>query len=104
MMTVHDPAHLRGVIDFALKNNCLFKLAERLEYLDKYSDGSNTCHLHPDFAPNSFAFAMERADGSRWFNGGLIYSGPEQPLDGSAPALTVGVGIDNSKHSWSVHT
>ena len=47
---------------------------------------------------------MKHPDGSRWFNGGLIYSGPGQPLDGSAPALTVGIGIDSSVHNWSVHT
>jgi hypothetical protein len=34
----------------------------------------------------------------------LIYFGPGQPLDGSAPALTVGIGIDSSAHGWSIHT
>ena len=96
--------HFAAVMDFAVNQGCLLKLAERLDYLARYGEGNNVCHLHKDFAPNSFGFVMMRPDGSRWFNGGLIYSGPGQPLDGSGPALTVGIGIDSSKLGWSIHT
>jgi hypothetical protein len=96
--------HFAEVTQFALQNGCLLKLAERLDYLAKYGGGDNICHLHYDWAPHSFAFVMCHSDGMPWFNGGLIYSGPGQPLDGSFPALTVGIGIDASSHSWSVHT
>lgn len=101
---IHDPEHFVKVLQFALANKATVKLIERLDYLAHYGDGANVCHLHRDWAPNSFGFAMMRPDGSVWFNGGLIYSGPGQPLDGSAPALTVGIGIDSSVHGWSVHT
>jgi Domain of unknown function (DUF4120) len=95
--------HFAEVTQFALQNGCLLKLAERLDYLAKYGDGSNICHLYYDYAPNSFAFVMTHSDGTRWFNGGLIYSGPGRPRDGSGPALTEGIGIDTSRHGWSVH-
>jgi hypothetical protein len=104
MIEIEDPNYFTKVMDFALENNCASKLLERLEYLTSYHEGENTCVLFKDWAPHSFSFYMLRPDGSRWFNGGLIYSGPDQPLDGSFPALTVGIGIDSSKHSWSVHT
>ena len=42
-----------------------------------------------------------------WFNGGLIYSGPGHPLDGSGPAFTVSLDEEvaaGKRHTWSVHT
>jgi len=42
-----------------------------------------------------------------WFNGGLIYSGPGRPSDGSAPSFTVSldpVCASGAEHRWSVHT
>ena len=104
MIKFDSADHVAKVLEFAINNGCADKLCERLRYLAEYAGGDNTCELHPDWAPNSFAFVMNRPDGTRWFNGGLIYSGPGQPLDGSGPAFTVGIGIDGSKHGWSVHT
>lgn len=104
MIEIKDPEHLIKTLNFALEVGAADKLLERLEYLASYGEGNNTCLLFKDWAPNSFEFMMNKPDGSRWFNGGLIYSGPGQPLDGSFPALTVGIGIDATKHSWSVHT
>jgi hypothetical protein len=104
---VIDLTHATGISDileFALNNKCEAKLIERLNYLANYGEGNNTCKVFNDLAENSFSFVMLRPDGSHWFNGGLIYSGPGQPLDGSAPALTVGIGIDTSVHDWSIHT
>jgi hypothetical protein len=103
-MKIHSPEHFAEVTQFALDNGCLLKLAERLDYLTTYGGGGNICHLHKDFAPNSFEFLMCRPDGSSWFNGGLIYSGPGQPADGSFPSLTVSLDNDSSKHAWGVHT
>ena len=95
-------------MQFAVDYDCATQLLDELLYLGTYADGNvnagTTCELYPDFAPNSFAFLMRHKDGKPWFNGGLIYSGPGQPLNGSFPALTVGIGIDSSKHGWSVHT
>jgi len=104
MICFPDHEHLASVLRFAAENNCADKLVEKLSYLAQYGDGTNMCEVYADWAPNSFAFLMKHPDGTRWFNGGLIYSGPGQPLNGSAPALTVGIGIDSSKHGWSVHT
>ena len=104
MIEIKNPEHFIATICYALENNCASKLLEQLEYLNGYHEGENTCVLYNDWAPHSFAFVMNRPDGTRWFNGGLIYSGPTQPLDGSSPALTVGIGIDTTQHGWSVHT
>lgn len=102
-LKIEDPEHMAKVIEFAVANKCAHKLLERLDYLSNYSDEATTCHLYSDHAPNSFAFAMKRHDSQFWFNGGLIYSGPGQPLDGSGPAFTVSIGTEPG-HSWSMHT
>ena len=42
-----------------------------------------------------------------WYNGGLIYSGPGLPADGSFPSLSVSLDPDansGKRHMWSVHT
>lgn len=99
-----DAPYFAQVMQFAIANKAAAKLVDKLDYLAHYAEGDNKCLLFPDWAPNSFAFVMQRPDGTRWFNGGLIYSGPTQPLNGSGPAFTVGIGVDPSVHSWSVHT
>lgn len=104
MITFCNPKHLIDVMDFATKVGAIDKLLDKLRYPAEYGEGDNMCDLHADWAPHSFTFTVRRPNGSRWFSGGLIYSGPGQPLDGSAPALTVGIGIDSSVHNWSVHT
>lgn len=104
MIEFKDPEYFLGVLKWAAEHDCAGKLAERLSYLATYGIGDNTCEIHRDFAPHSFGFCMKRPDGSCWFFGGLIYSGPGQPLDGSAPALTVRIGANGSQHNWSVHT
>ena len=61
----------------------------------------------PILPPHSFYFKMHRLlpDGTYkfWFDGGLIYHGPGQPGDGSAPAFSVEVGGPEGPH-WSIHT
>ena len=104
MIEIKDSDYFLEVLRFAVDNECHINLINKIEYLAHYGDGKNTCYVYKDWAPHSFEFVMHDSDDKRWFNGGLIYSGPGQPLDGSAPALTVGIGIDSSKHSWSVHT
>lgn len=128
MLDVKDLEHFLDVMTFAAREGVADKLLTRLAFLSNYGNGpgpvfapdenvahlawvltnrnpnGSTCELYRDFAPHSFAFLMRHEDGSTWFNGGLIYSGPGVPLDGSFPALTVGIGIDSSNHDWSVHT
>ena len=103
-LKIEDPDHFAEIVEFAVANKCFEKLMERLDYLGHYSDQATTCHLYRDSAPRSFAFVMRGHGGQPWFNGGLIYSGPGQALNGSGPAFTVGIGIDSSVHGWSVHT
>ena len=104
MIEFKDPEHFLTVLTWAAEHGCAKRLVDKLEYLCGYGNGDNCVHIHRDFAPNSFEFLMHRADGTRWFNGGLIYSGPGQALDGSAPALTVSLSPTGSEHNWSVHT
>lgn len=100
--------YLEEQIDFARGTDCIDNLADRLFWLVQ-NGGSRPVRvvLCRDFAPHSFVFAVQRVDdtGQRWercMNGGLIYSGPDQPLDGSAPAFTVSLG--EPKIGWSIHT
>ena len=104
MIDFKDPEHFLTVLKWAITNNCADKLVERLDYLANYGDGNNQVNIHRDSAPNSFEFLMRRPDGTRWFNGGLIYSGPGQPLNGSSPAFTVSLAPTGREHDWSVHT
>ena len=104
MIKFLDHEHLCRTMAFAIEHRCADKLVERLDYLAHYADGNNMCEIYYDHAPNSFAFLMRHPDGRVWFNGGLIYSGPGQPLDGSAPAFTVSLEPTGHEHKWSVHT
>lgn len=104
MIHFADPDYLLHVLKFAKDHDCADKFIEKLDYLSGYGDGDNTVELFRDRAPFSFEFIMHHADGSPWFHGGLIYSGPGQPLDGSGPAFTVDIGRSSDQHSWSVHT
>lgn len=98
----------------ALRMGALPELAKALVHLDTYPNhtpaGSHKtrCTLHPDFAPLSFTFRMDRQNHKTgeyeyWFNGGLIYSGPDCPADGSFPSLSVDVN-PSDKPTWRVHT
>lgn len=129
MLHINNPDHFQDVVGFARDHGVLGLLADKLAYLSNYGneperpgyDGladadklgwalvhrnpaSAVCELYKDYAAHSFQFLMKRADGANWFNGGLIYSGPGQPLDGSAPAFTVSLEPTGVEHQWSIHT
>jgi len=128
LMIFEDPRsqqHFKAVCTAAKEMNAIPALCRRLDYLGNYacSDGEKVdttrtqCRLCYDSAPLSFGFMMYRRKNltdsvtgkteivyESWFTGGLIYSGPDQRLDGSFPAFCVGIGIDHSKPGWSVHT
>tara|TARA_Y100000310_G_scaffold194826_1_gene194838 strand:- start:304 stop:645 length:342 start_codon:yes stop_codon:yes gene_type:complete len=85
-------------------------LDSRLAYLAGYAchntPEDTRCRLFPDFAPQSFAFTMERKNKAGqyeyWFNGGLIFHGNHDGGgDGSAPTFSVNL---NPVSGWSVHT
>jgi hypothetical protein len=111
MLVIKDEAYFHEVIVFADHVGARDRLQRQLDRLAAFSGDESTtrCLLHRDFAAHSFAFLIETrsADGSwrTWFNGGLIYSGPGQPLDGSFPALTVSLDrASGVEHDWSIHT
>lgn len=104
MIRIACPEHFAETLEFAASVGAFKAFMKRVEYLTTYGDGLNTVELHKDWAPHSFEFLMLRPDGTRWFNGGLIYQGPGQPGDGSAPALTVSLCSDPAVHKWGVHT
>ncbi len=85
-------------------------LHEELSYLSNYGQGDYLCFIIKDFSPYSFAFTMFRQQKEvyvRSFNGGLIYSGPGIPSNGSFPSFTVSLDEDaasGKRHMWSVHT
>jgi hypothetical protein len=101
MFDVCCPERLEEAKAFAKTLGVEDNLQSRLDFLAAYAcqdqDGHidpklTKCYLGADFAPHSF-----------WFDGGLIYHGPGQPGDGSAPAFSVEVGGPDGPH-WSIHT
>jgi len=123
---------LKQVREYADKAGIRDKLEDKLDYLTTFGGkhpedhplaGQDACRveLYGDFADLSFsvvwfqrraswATASERSGGMTldgemnlfMFNGGMIFSGPNQPLDGSSPAFCVGIGTPS--HGWSIHT
>ncbi len=93
----------------------LDQLFDQLVYLGRYGQDRerplmlSRCTLARDFAPLSLRFIMEKGEiispteirWEFWFNGGLVYQGPEQAADGSFPTLTVSLSDGNG---WFVHT
>lgn len=128
---IDDAVALRNIIQFAAETNSEAALGAALLRLlchatsgmaenrdDNTSEwmakpGDQICVISKDFAPHSLRFfgvygtasnpkGWQRGPG--FHNGGFIYDGPGQPLDGSAPALTVSIGDQPAKHSWGIHT
>lgn len=84
------------------------QLERQLETLASYGGDPERYRtvLHPDFAPLSFGFTIERrlADGS-WravIGGGLLYHGPHDG-HGSGAHPTLAVTLEPA-NGWSVHT
>lgn len=120
MLKVYEEsqAYFDEVEKWAEENGILDKFEEAIRRCDEYADHEHTGRveflLYRDFAPHSFGFTVYplkdgkrilRPNGQfdRWFNGGLIYQGPECPADGSFPSLTVTLG-NPTKVGWFMHT
>lgn len=110
MLVVDDDTapYLAKQLEFADSIGLRQQLDSKLEYLRTYAahrgEDNVRCELYPDFAPHSFRFVMKIRKEEKfeyWFNGGLIYQGPDSPANGSFPSLTVSLaeGI-----GWFVHT
>lgn len=92
---------------FASKIGLRTQLEERLAYLGTYAEPRRArCVLHPDPAPYSFSFAMEREtrrdEWSPWFGGRLIFHGGHdgEPSGGAPTPDTTG----SPTTGWTVHT
>jgi hypothetical protein len=103
-----DDDYLAKVRAFADSLGLRDQLEKQFDYLSTYASNGgtkeNVCIIGKDFAPHSFAFAIYQIrDGERryWFNGGLIYQGPDSPADGGAPSFTVSLA---EGRGWFVHT
>jgi hypothetical protein len=101
---------LEEVREFARSLGLQRQLERQLCYLGlgTFLGARSQCRLGGDFAPHSFGFChyilpADARDGKRTFamNGGLIYSGPGSPGDGSFPALSVNL---HSGVGWFRHT
>lgn len=108
MLNINCLDYLQEVKEFAKKTpGLLEQLESKLEYLNIYGGDNNysKCDLFQYFTPYSFTFNMYGKNGkgefALWFNGGLIYQGPNNPADGSFPSLTVSLAQGTG---WFVHT
>jgi hypothetical protein len=112
MMIIEDQEHLDKVREFARCVGAEAELQKQLDFLAGFGgDAAKVrCHLYRDFAPHSFFWRMEHSSLDGWkpgLVGGLIYSGPGVPSDGSAPSFSVSLNPDAAsgrKHMWSIHT
>lgn len=120
MLQINCEKELQQAKAFAvgISDDLLKQLESQLEYLAGYANGpgcrydkstgaDTRCRLYKDFAPHSFRFEVDckenyAAPWEYWFNGGLIYQGPDCPADGSFPSLTV--SVDSKRIGWFVHT
>lgn len=110
MLVVQCKDHLEKVRAFADSIGLRDQLEGKLSYLNTYGGGEGRedytrCILYWDFAPHSFFFNLlwteEGKEPVLWFNGGLIYQGPDAPANGGAPSFTVSLA---EGHGWFVHT
>ena len=112
MMIIQDQEHFDNVREFARSVGAEAELQKQLDFLAGFGgDAAKVrCHLYRDFAPHSFLWRIEHSTSDGWkpgLVGGLIYSGPGVPSDGSAPSFSVSLNPDAAggrKPMWSVHT
>ena len=112
MLIVENQEHFDKVHEFARSVGAEAELQKQLDFLAGFGgDAAKTrCHLYSDFAPHSFFWRMEHSSIDDWqpgLMGGLIYSGPGVPSDGSAPSFNVSLNPDAAtglKHMRSIHT
>jgi hypothetical protein len=112
MLIIENQQHFDEVREFARSVGAVAELQRRLDFLANFGgDAAKVrCRLYSDFAPHSFFWRMEYSSLEGWQTGlvgGLIYSGPGAPSDGSAPSFSVSLNPDAAAgrtHMWSIHT
>jgi len=103
-LVIECKQHYEDVIQFAEEHGCRDQLNSMFARLAGMTSWPDLCFVHKDFAPHSFAFMIGDGKQRRQLMGGLIYSGPAQSLDGSAPTYTVSVEPPSNEHKWGIHT
>lgn len=108
------PEHLAAVEAFAKSVGAEEQLVKQIDYLRNYGGGNWKIRLGRDWAQHSFTVTWLRWSRAKEefvlaYNGGLLYGGPGQPRDGSAPAFSVSLDSlnpcsDRPLHDWSIHT
>lgn len=112
MLMVINQEYFDKVKAFAERIGKLACLQEKLDYLANYAcseeaPNNTRCRIYRDFAPGSFEFVMDKWNKTKqdyvpWFNGGLIYHGPQDGWDGAkGPTLSITL---TPTDGWSVHT
>jgi hypothetical protein len=112
VLIIENQEHFDKVREFARSVGAEAELQKQLDFLAGFGgDAAKVrCHLYSDFAPHSFFWRMKHSSLDGWkpgLVGGLIYSGPGVPSDGSAPSFSVSLNRDAAsgrKHMWSIHT
>ena len=112
MLIIENQEHFDKVREFARSVGADSELQKHLDFLAGFGgDAAKVrCRLYSDFAPHSFFWRMEYSSREGWKTGlvgGLIYSGPGAPSDGSAPSFCVSLNPDaaaDRQHMWSIHT
>lgn len=117
MIKIQNPHHFADVVRFAAQVGALDSLINAINGIDQWFDldlnsPDVTATIIPDSpyeGEKSFRFFLKDEKKPQFvlMHGGIIYSGPGHPSDGSAPSLTVSLDPDASAgttHKWSVHT
>src|ERR1700724_3595303 len=92
MMIIEDQEHLDKVREFARSVGAEDELQKQLDFLAGFGADPPGGVFPRDFTPHSFFWRMEHSSPDGWkpgLVGGLIYSGPGAPSDGSAPSFSV---------------
>lgn len=100
-MTIHCEEKMAKAKEFAQKigdktlENCMKRLQnyESLEHIPGLK-----VNVYSDFCKHSFYFEIERSDGSRYMNGGLILHGTGEET------FSVLIDGEPNKPEWHIHT
>ena len=104
-LIVIDEPYMDTVKEFAKKIGMLGNLEKALDRLSNFGEGETNCHIGKDFAPNSFAFRIDRhkEDGWKpWLYGGLIFHG-EHDGGGNGGSPTFSTNLTPTT-GWAIHT
>lgn len=116
MIVFTNPKHFASVAQFAAEVGGLDSLIDSIKNLDRFFGRTDiTARVSPDTVSDpkdpNFRFAIfgktRYGMEDLLMHGGIIYSGPGRPCDGSAPNFAVSLDPDayaGKTPKWSIHT